>query len=436
MKKRTVKMVLAAAVSMSLLAGCSDGGTKKEGGKTEQENVTISVLHNLNEDSAIQWLDQVCADFEEENPGITVDMEVLASDDYNSMLRNKIASDDVPDIFFLNDINKMSEFIEAGLCTDISGESWLKENIQENSIEACRNADGTVSVVPQFISGMFVTYNKDVFEAAGIKDIPKTWSSFIDTCKKIQDSGVPAIACGYQDSWTLYSDEQCDSIVTTLKNDPKNRIRLESGETTFQADEGKFSEVLARLKERHQYVNEDPFGTDWNTALGMLATGDAGMILNGSWTPAGVMNINPDANIGIFPLPLTENEEDALLPLHTSPGGFAAYSESKNKEEAIAFLEYLTTPEVGALEQELKGDISTCKNVEVPEDSLLYEVTKYMKEDKVFDWSGYTEQFVSDELQKITTDVEVALLTNENMTVEEALIQLDEKFEAALKAEK
>lgn len=426
MRKRFIGGLLTAAMCTTLLGGQCVWA---------DSSATVTVLHNLNEDSAIQWLDAVKEKFEEENPDITIDLEVLSADDYNSMLRNKIASDDVPDIFFLNDIHKLSEFIEAGLCTDISEESWLKENIQEDSIEACKNDDGSVSVLPQFISGMYVTYNKDVFSSAGIEAVPETWSEFIEDCKKIQDSGLAAIACGYQDAWTMYSAEQCDSIVTTLKNDPNNRLDLEAGTTTFAEDKGKFSEVLERMKESFQYANDDPFGTDWNTAVSMLATGKAGMILNGSWTAAAVKNVNPDVNIGIFPLPLTENKEDALLPLHTSPGGFAVYNESPNKDAAMKFLEYLSTSEAGALEQDLKGDISACKGIEVPEDSLLYDVNQYIENNKVFDWSGYTEQFVSDELQQITTDVEVEFLTSD-MDVQAALKELDEKFAAALSAQK
>ena len=43
---------------------------------------------------------------------------------------------------------------------------------------------------------------------------------------------------------------------------------------------------------------------------------------------------------------------------------------------------------------------------------------------------------MSDELQTIVTDVETELLMNENMTVDEAIEMLDERFEAALSAQK
>lgn len=432
MKKRIVSILALSTLMIGTLSACGSGDSG--GGDSEEKQLTL--IHDLNEESAINFLEQAIAAFEEENPGITIDMETLSSDDYNSMLRNKIAADDVPDLFFIDDINKKQEFIEAGLCTDISDQEWLKENIQESAIKACTE-EGKTWCLPFTQGAMYVTYNKDVFENVGITEVPKTWSTFLETCEKLQDSGVTPIAAGYQEQWVLYSDEQCDSVVTTVKNDPENRVNLEAGMTTWAADEGHFSEVLKRMKERYRYTNDDPFGTDWNTALNMLAVGDAGMILNGSWTPAAVVAINPDVNLGIFPLPLTEDPADAKLPLRSTPGGFAAYSESENQEEALKFLEMLSTPEMGALMQKTKGDISTCKNVEVTEeDGILYDVQQYIDAGEVFDWTGYSELFVSDELQTIVTDVETEFLMDKDMTVDEALTMLDERFSSALSAQK
>ena len=431
MKKRMITILLTGTMSAGLAAGSPVWVSADS-----TEDVKLTLIHDLNEENSISFVEQAVSLFEEENAGVTIDIEVLSSDDYNSMLRNKIAADDVPDLFFIDDINKKHEFIDAGITADISDQEWLAGNIQENAIKACTE-NGQTWCLPMFVSGMFVTYNKDVFSAAGIEETPTTWSQFLEDCQKIQDSGVVPIAAGFQEQWVLFSDEQCDSVVTTVKYDAENRIKLAAGETTWVADEGHFSEVLTRMKERFQYVNDDPFGTDWNTAQNMLATGEAAMILNGSWTPSGITAINPDANIGIFPLPLTEDPEDCKLALHSSPGGFAVYNDSEYKEYALKFLEFLSSPEMGALEQEVKGDISACKDVEVnEEDTVLYEITQYIAEDKVFDWTGYSELFASDELEKITTDVETEFLLDEDMTVEEALKMMDERFSSALSAKK
>ena len=87
--------------------------------------------------------------------------------------------------------------------------------------------------------------------------------------------------------------------------------------------------------------------------------------------------------------------------------------------------------------QKTKGDISTCKNVEVTEeDGILYDVQQYIDAGEVFDWTGYSELFVSDELQTIVTDVETEFLMDKDMTVDEALTMLDERFSSALSAQK
>ena len=182
MKRKGLSVVLAAVMIAGMAAGC---GAKGSSDAAEGRDTKLTLIHDMNEDSAISFLEQAIEQFEEENPDVKIDMETLSSDDYNSMLRNKIAADDVPDLFFIDDIHKKQEFIDAGICMDISGEEWLNENIKESAVEAC-SVDGKTWCLPFAQGGMFVIYNKDVFEAAGIKQVPDTWSGFIDTCKTIQ----------------------------------------------------------------------------------------------------------------------------------------------------------------------------------------------------------------------------------------------------------
>ena len=67
---------------------------------------------------------------------------------------------------------------------------------------------------------------------------------------------------------------------------------------------------------------------------------------------------------------------------------------------------------------------------------MLYDISQYINQDKVFDWTGYSELFASDELEQITTDVETEFLMDKDMTVDQALQMLDEKFASALAAKK
>ena len=111
MKRKVISVILAAAMAVGMTAGCGSG---KASDSDEGKDTKLTLIHDLNEDSAIDFLEQAIEKFEEENPNVTIDMETLSSDDYNSMLRNKIAADDVPDLFFIDDIHKKQEFIDLG----------------------------------------------------------------------------------------------------------------------------------------------------------------------------------------------------------------------------------------------------------------------------------------------------------------------------------
>ncbi len=428
MKKyaKIISAAMAAAMLVLMVPGCS-----KETSDGSEEKVTLTMMHNLNEEGAIKWIDSVIEVYEEQHPNVKIESEALASDDYYTLLRSRISADDVPDLFFVVSLTKNAEIIEEGLCVDLSQYDWLQQNIQQTAIDATTTADGQVPILSSTMNSMLVTYNKDVFATAGV-EVPTTWSEFLEVCQTIKDAGYTPIIGGYQDAWVIYSDEQNDSIVTTIRNDKNNRLDLAAGTTTWVEDKAKFSEVLKRWAERWQYYNDDPFGTDWNTAQNMLATGEGAMIINGSWTMGGVKAINPDANLGTFPLPLTDNPDETLLPVRASASGFAAYKDSPNVEEAVEFLELLSTPEMGEVMQNTKGEISTSVGVEVSEDSDLYEIVSYINEGKVFDYSGYDELFASDELQNIVTNCVTEFLMSEEKDIQECLENLDAAFSKAL----
>ena len=101
-------------------------------------------------------------------------------------------------------------------------------------------------------------------------------------------------------------------------------------------------------------------------------------------------------------------------------------------EEAVEFLELLSTPEMGEVMQNTKGEISTSVGVEVSEDSDLYEIVSYINEGKVFDYSGYDELFASDELQNIVTNCVTEFLMSEEKDIQECLENLDAAFSKAL----
>ena len=83
MKRKGISVVLAAVMIAGMAAGC---GAKGSSDAAERKDTKLTLIHDMNEDSAISFLEQAIEQFEEKNPDVKIDMETLSSDDYNSML--------------------------------------------------------------------------------------------------------------------------------------------------------------------------------------------------------------------------------------------------------------------------------------------------------------------------------------------------------------
>ena len=49
-------------------------------------------------------------------------------------------------------------------------------------------------------AGACVFYNKDIFAAAGVEELPSNWEEFKDVCQKLKDAGyTPIVESGAED---------------------------------------------------------------------------------------------------------------------------------------------------------------------------------------------------------------------------------------------
>jgi raffinose/stachyose/melibiose transport system substrate-binding protein len=111
--------------------------------------------------------------FHEQNPDITVEVESVGKD-YITILKTKIASDDIPDIYAVQGLANMQSYVDAGILEDLTNEPFIK-----NVAEAAKPAvtyNGKIYALPLDLAGLGVIYNKGLFEKAGISSPPKTVS--------------------------------------------------------------------------------------------------------------------------------------------------------------------------------------------------------------------------------------------------------------------
>lgn len=443
--KKFLAYALTLTLSLTLLSGCTkevkttegetekpkvteDKVAEKDNEKQEEaEKVTIKWLHHWGEEGVRQWLQELETTYEAANPNVDIDIAAAGGDNYYTLLKTKIASDDAPDIYDV-DLIKDKEFIENGYLTDLS-EAPFMENIQPSVIDSIKKlGGGKVLAIPLDVWGAVVTYNKDVFEKAGITKAPETKTEFDAALEKIKAIGVEPIGAAYQDRWTLDWELQNDYVVSVLGNYDEEWVnKVQKRELKFEDDKSGFEGVLERLKERYQYVNRDPFGTDWNSVQDKLATGKLAMTMNGTWTVGGVQAKNPDVNLGVMALPIYDEPSENKVVLGVK-GGLVVNNQAENKDSVYDFFGHIFSKDMAKIYQEKKVALSTVKGIELDPASCFNTLVDYQNNDQVVDMSYLLSGF-EDEFNNAFID-QISLYLLEDKSADECIKALDKEFDA------
>ena len=117
--------------------------------------------------------------FEEENPGVTVDWEVLTNE-YNETLQIQIASGKGPDVFYV-DASWASMFIENNALQPIDEyvDSSVINSFYPSTLSAFRD-DSNIYGLAKDMNTLVLYYDELAFEKYGM-EVPTTWDELLST---------------------------------------------------------------------------------------------------------------------------------------------------------------------------------------------------------------------------------------------------------------
>jgi len=262
-------MGVAALAATALLAGCS-GSAPADDGKVAGE---ITVLTNRTDIVDTVFTDYA-AEFEKAYPGTSVKFEAIA--DYESDVSTRLSSGSYGDVLLIpNTVTKaqLPQFFEPLGTIDELGKTYrfVTEMAYEDNaygVAVTGNAQGIV-------------YNKNVWEAAGITELPTTPDEFLAALELVKDkTDATPYYTNYNDGWPLSQWEgnraatgDADASITLVESDAP----WAEGEYHEVADGLLFDIVANGLSE------EDPATTDWESSKAGLGSGAISSMVLGSW---------------------------------------------------------------------------------------------------------------------------------------------------------
>ncbi|ANE46553.1 hypothetical protein SY83_09990 [Paenibacillus swuensis] len=343
-KKRFTLTALTVLLSLSL-AAC--GGGNNEANETNAnkadtpdktaEKVTLKVLTNSVKP------EEFLAKFHKDNPTIEVNWEQVEDARYSDVIRTRFtAGEDLdivtpkrPDFYTLTAANQLM---------DLSDQKFLDRFDPSGLTET--KMEGKTYAVPMSRNVLTVWYNKDLFKANNLTE-PKDWEEFLAVSEALKGKGVAPIAMAAKDA-QMVNLLAGMPYLSLLSEDTSWYSKLGKGEAKWT--DAKSVAALEKFKTivDKKYFQDGALGTGEDQAYQIFYQGKAAMFISGSWAIDKVTNNKPAFEVGAFLPP--GNDKGQTVKTAYAAGNFTAISaNSKHKEAALTFLDYVSQPENASL---------------------------------------------------------------------------------------
>ncbi|MEE8724847.1 MAG: extracellular solute-binding protein [Bifidobacterium crudilactis] len=357
--KRAIALVGTVAMLFPL-AACGGSGSDSSGSGSGKTEVLVWAWDST--------LSRTVAGFEKENPDITVKITNAGTnkDEYTALNNAMSAGKGAPDIAQI-EYYALPEYVIRENVQEISdlGASGYKDFYTPGTWSSVNVNDG-VYALPLDSCPMAFFYNKEVFDKAGVTELPTTWDEFYEAAKKIRATGSYITSdsgdAGFFDSMTWQAGA---TPFSTSKDGKTVGINL-----TSDAGVKKWTEFWQKM------IDEDLIDTktagwtdDWNKGLN---DGSIASLLTGAWMPYNLLSGAPDgsgkwrvAQMPTWEKGGTENSENGGSSLAI----IKSDDEAKVKA-AYKFLEYATHNADG-IKQRVDGGAFPADNNTLASDDFL-----------------------------------------------------------------
>ena len=323
------------------------------GAVSAQEPVTIQWWTIFTTPPELPALAETLAqEYMDANPNVTIEITHLENEAFKERLATVMQSGDPPDLFQSWGGGILWNFAEAGLLRDITPELTAEDSGWQNSFttQAALNLyayNGAYYGAPWNFGAVGFWYNTRLFEEAGIEAVPTTWTEFLAVVQQLKDAGITPIALGGRDKWPGHFWWVYLAI-------------REGGQAAFEAAynrDGTFADApfVAAGERLQELVALEPFqpdflGLGYGDEAALMGNGQAAMELMGQWAPGAQRGNSesgdglPEGELGWFPFPMIEGGAGDASDVLGGGDGIAVGANAP--DEAVDFLQFLTSPEV------------------------------------------------------------------------------------------
>ena len=242
----------------------------------EPEQITLTWWHATEDeelDAHRQW---VADEFEAAHPHVTVQIVGVRADS------PRPAADSLPDVVDVSDVVWLADLVAQDGVRDLT-EDLAPEIALLGATASAYQVGGRSYALPWSFEGFGLWYNPDVFAQAGIGQVPTTLDELLGVVGTLRAAGVTPIAANLSDGFTgarFWEELAVRTCPSAAWPDPGRAPRFD--DPCFQAAGAALERLIAAGA-----FDPDAAGTPGGPtdAHALVATGQAAMVLSGTWAP-------------------------------------------------------------------------------------------------------------------------------------------------------
>ena len=367
MKRRFTKIssvILAAALLASAFTGCGS----QDSAKKSNDQVTTIRYARWGLPEEMNGTKKIIAAFEESHKNIKVTLESSSWDQYWEKIQTEIASNTAPDVMLMDGGWYLTQFAPKGILADI-GPLMEKDKISKDdyfNVWQTFTYNNKIYSMPRDYNSIVLYYNKSLFKAAGITEVPNgnmTWDQIVKLAQKLtlDKNGKNATEPGFDpnniEQYGLYVPyDNVDSTIATLIWQKGGRL-MSVDKNTCQIDSPESKSVLQFLYDlNYKYHVSPTYSAALKYGEEQFPTGKFAMVYQGSWLQSSLADAKFDWDIAVAP------SFDKKVYCTQSVGN-AILTTSSNQEAAWEFVKYMSGKEGQTIMAQSKDSIPVLKDV-------------------------------------------------------------------------
>lgn len=344
LKGKAIKLTAAVAAGAALLSVAACG--KQPGGgnaaQAEGANATVWSLTDSTWDSVKQTFE----DWNADHPDAQLQADYFANDSYKEKIRTAIGSGNAPTLVLSWGGSPVTDYWTNDNIIDLTADldATVKEKVLD-SVAAEGYRDGKLVAVPVGqVQPAVLWTNKAVLAEAGIENAPATWDELLDDVAKLKEAGKTPIALAGGSKWPylMWAAYLIDRI-----GGPEVMQNILDGKADAWSDPA----VIEAMTKIQELVDAGAFGDSYSSMsaddkkdTALLANGEAGFDLMGSWVYADFGTINADfaANdLGWATFPAIEGGKGDATMLTGNLANYWSVASSASEESQQTAIDYL-----------------------------------------------------------------------------------------------